>query len=474
MGIITTLITGDDQDTSVLVTSFSGDTSILFRFSFDASQPQSVNSRIVSCFHELEVEDAKCSFINREEMRQAIYSCIAEVWQRCASYPSILLPDVVVQIHGDLARNIEWQILHESSYQEYLQGLIPTKLVRTSLIPRSQQGRAAFVSLASLRFFNVLGGRGDTTLVRLDNGPHFRRKYVYKGLSYRHFLQFGSCFEDETKIFYHQLSLLYSLPEHPNILFPPSFLVTTKDPCLGSNSSVSDEDYVCGWLYPYPENQSLQEILDDTTESGKVLSPTLKVKWACQIASALQTTHASHQYHMDLKPSNVLLDDDDNTILIDWEQDGASPFFLAPEADGSWDVETTGLERDQDTISHGKSATPMLAYRKYTGPPRENSSQWPQWNSFLVWQIECPYALRAAEVYSLGRTLWAIFEKVSTDDLVAERIHGAPQPISWNSCQDKIPSHWKEFVNRCVDPDPNTRPDLDAVVSFWEKEYRGL
>ena len=42
---------------------------------------------------------------------------------------------------------------------------------------------------------------------------------------------------------------------------------------------------------------------------------------------------------MDPKPNNILLDNDGNAILIDWKQCGASPFFLAPEADDSWDAE---------------------------------------------------------------------------------------------------------------------------------------
>lgn len=49
--------------------------------------------------------------------------------------------------------------------------------------------------------------------------------------------------------------------------------------------------------------------------------------------------HSSGQYHMDLKPSNMLLNNDDDVVVIDWEQCGASPFFLAPEGNGLWDVE---------------------------------------------------------------------------------------------------------------------------------------
>ena len=57
----------------------------------------------------------------------------------------------------------------------------------------------------------------------------------------------------------------------------------------------------------------------------------------------MEAMHISRYYLMDLKPSNVILDDEQNAILIDWELAGASPFFQAPEADGSWDVKPNCL-----------------------------------------------------------------------------------------------------------------------------------
>jgi serine/threonine protein kinase len=92
-------------------------------------------------------------------------------------------------------------------------------------------------------------------------------------------------------------------------------------------------------LYPFFEQQSLQEVINQSNESHTILSLVAKAKWAFQIASAMAAVHSSGQYHMDLKPSNMLLNNENDVVVIDWEQCDASPFFLAPEASGVWDVE---------------------------------------------------------------------------------------------------------------------------------------
>ena len=80
------------------------------------------------------------------------------------------------------------------------------------------------------------------------------------------------------------------------------------------------------------------------------------------MASALAAIHASHQYHTDLIPSNILIDDDKNAILIDWEQSGVSRFFVAPEVNGSWDVETERLQTDTNENVQDSIHVPYMIY----------------------------------------------------------------------------------------------------------------
>ena len=175
--------------------------------------------------------------------------------------------------------------------------------------------------------------------------------YVYKELSFQLFLKQSISFKTERQAFYHKLSLIYFLPRHPNIVSPPNFLVTMTIPTLNMSSPIKSKVYVCGALYPYLQRKLLQKALNESNAIEERLLLILKAKWAHQIASTLVIMHIFCQYHMNLKPSNILLDDDENTILIDWEQSGALPFFIASEVNSLWDVEIKTLQQDRNGIS---------------------------------------------------------------------------------------------------------------------------
>lgn len=213
--------------------------------------------------------------------------------------------------------------------------------------------------------------------------------------------------------------------------------------------------------------------LDDHIERSKIEGTRLpsiqKATWCFQMASAVAHAHyTAHSFHMDIKPANFLLDADRNLVLIDWEQSGAAPYTLAPEADGAWDVKemATGASSEET----GNAATPRLVYEKYSGPDRENLA-WgqPKWNVFPSWKDTCPRALDAAEVFSRGRTMWMLLNRVpqsgleDCDEVV----------MSWNDAADEVPDDWEGVVGRCLDPDPNARIDLRQLLDFWKVVTRG-
>ncbi len=142
-----------------------------------------------------------------------------------------------------------------------------------------------------------------------------------------------------------------------------------------------------------------------------------KVAWCFQMTSAIAHTHfTAHTFHMDIKPANFVLDAHEDLILIDWEQSRAALHTLAPEADGSWDVQ----EATADSLPQGAvdSAEPKLLYGKYGGPDRKNLA-WgrPKWNVFPSWKDFYPRALEAAEVFSLGRIMWMLLEQVTQSEV---------------------------------------------------------
>lgn len=98
MGITITLISGNEDEAAVFSEAYCGHLSSDFRFDLDVSKPLSTSSRIVTCFHKIEVDDEKKTFPDRISLRQAIRDSTSHVWPICASNPSICLPEFVIQI----------------------------------------------------------------------------------------------------------------------------------------------------------------------------------------------------------------------------------------------------------------------------------------------------------------------------------------------------------------------------------------
>jgi Protein kinase domain len=461
MEITTGLIWGDDDETTTFARSFNGDISLIFRFSLDAKLPCSLSSRIPACFHNLPVDDKHQSFADRESMRVAIRSLIHQVWPHCTMDPSIRLQDVVVDIYEDSKQQLQWRVCHEAIFTQYIQSLLPQSELFSGdpkILPGAED-TYEYIHYSTLILVQILGGRGNSQLVRNSARPG--KLYVFKGLDFSYFLGDAVDFPQERDAFYHSLQITSSIPRHPNIFPPPEVLVVgtkVQDPQM----------FVCGTLYPFMKNGSLDRVVEKAKATNTRLPLSHKAKWCHQMALALSHTHfEANTYHMDVKLSNFLLDENEDLILIDWEQSGASRSTIAPEANGDWDVETTEEPRRDDEASN--PTTPTLVYTKYAGPPRRNFWSWPEWNVFPIWRHECPKALERAEVFSLGRTMWMLLRQVAAIDELEETTW-----ISWEDTTSDIPQSWKTLVSCCVELDPNKRIGMLELTRFWEEARREL
>ncbi|KAL9581828.1 MAG: hypothetical protein Q9212_003662 [Teloschistes hypoglaucus] len=238
---------------------------------------------------------------------------------------------------------------------------------------------------------------------------------------------------------------------------PKTFVTVTK---LGNEHRA----FVCGALYPFMEHRTLDDQIQHIEAAEARLPLVEKAKWCFQMASAIAHAHfIAHTFHMDIKPANFLLNAHRDLLLIDWEQSGAALYTLAPEADGTWDVKE--LVTDSSSPKTTDIQEPKLLYEKYSGPYRENLA-WgrPKWNVFPSWRESYPRALDAAEVFSLGRTMWMLLEQVTQDDAEERNLTA----VSWSESARDIPAKWKDIVSRCLNPDPNERLGLLELVAFWE------
>lgn len=119
------------------------------------------------------------------------------------------------------------------------------------------------------------------------------------------------------------------------------------------------------------------------------------------------------------------------------EQNGGPRCTAAPEVDGSWDVE----------LDHNDGSR---VYKKYQGPAHQNSLGWPEWNVFAIWKETCPTALEAAEVFSVGRTMWMLLNQTAEDDLESQ----SGVEVEWDEHNNDVSPDWKCVAGGCQTRDP--------------------
>lgn len=453
LGVTGEWLWGDDAETVVFAQAFGVGKTLIFRFSLDPQNTTSLASRIVNCYHDLDVANTQASFDGRPAMRQAVWTGIASIWPDCVKLAAADAPDTIIDIMDDML----WKSVQEPLFRDYLSILPNLKELQDH---HPGKGTVAFQDLTREQ---QLGGRGSTTLVYRSAKPE--QKWVFKGIDFRTYLhgyESGHA-DEEVKTFLRSFRLLEGMPSHPNILAAPELLVTLP------NSS-ADIMVVCGSLYPFYLNGSLADQIDKSNLAAARIPLPAKAKWCHQMTEALLHTHyVANTYHMDIKPGNFILNDDQNLILIDWEQTDAPVTTVAPELDGTWDAE----EIRQGPS--GDSASIIVKYTKYNGQERRNMPEntpgdngWNVWNSLLEWQRSCPRASELAEVFSLGRTMWILLRQCGSEDF--ENVESTEDiKEDWGDCDD-IPTTWKEMVQRCLQRDPQRRPLLQECRAFWALE----
>ncbi|KAI4114213.1 MAG: hypothetical protein LQ345_004977 [Seirophora villosa] len=277
------IIWGNDTESEVFAEAHDRDRCIIFGYSWKPKSPQSLVTRIVTCYYDLPVEDPGHTFLDIASMREALWSSIREVWDQCSRQPSITAADITVENSEDAQRQYQWRISHES-FSEML--------------------------------------------------------YVFKGVDLGTFLESPTDFALQRDVCYHEVQSMSLLPRHPNIMPPPNTFVSVKI-IAGDQQAL-----VCGALYPFISHGTIDDQIESAKATGTRLPPICKATWCFPIASAIAHAHfIAYTFHMDIKVSNFLLDADRNLLLIDWEQSGAALHTLAPEADGSWMGHQSGGRR---------------------------------------------------------------------------------------------------------------------------------
>ncbi|OBT74867.1 hypothetical protein VF21_06737 [Pseudogymnoascus sp. 05NY08] len=245
----------------------------------------------------------------------------------------------------------------------------------------------------------------------------------------------------DPKYLYHELISLLQLPEHPNII-RPLYLATKK---CGFGGKVG----VVGMLLPFHRAGSLRNVLPLRSLTG-TLGWSEQMRWAKGLARALVHVVRQGGYYSDLRVDNVVLAEDGEAVLVDFEQRGVWAGFSAPEVACIENLAIIAMS------AHGE--VPEKVRVEYRAKMDRFLSGWRKVGKgahkgrtkgfALGWLAMEAEEREAAMVYMLGRALWCIFEGV-----------GMPERAVWRQGGEggvEFPAHSRagqrerELVNKCT------------------------
>jgi hypothetical protein len=245
-------------------------------------------------------------------------------------------------------------------------------------------------------------GRGAMGVVYEAEQVSLKRKVALK------VLRFGAAPDEEAMARFRREAETVAALHHTNIV--PLFAV-------GCEAGIH---FFAMQLIP---GRSLAAVLDDATRQGRALEAKAVVGWGVQAAEALAHAHARGVVHRDVKPSNLLLDEEGTVWLTD--------FGLA-------------RRRDEATLT---VAGVQLGTPRYMSPEQAAAAQNP--------------VDQRSDVYSLGASLYElatgkpVFEAPSTGQLF-EQIAQA-EPVPPRKHRRDLPRDLETVLLRCLAKEPTQR-----------------
>lgn len=241
-----------------------------------------------------------------------------------------------------------------------------------------------------------------------------------------------------------ELTVLCTMPPHPNIIQRPPILVLTP----------TSPERICGFLQPFRAKQTIDHQVRLANEKRLRIPLLTKAKWCLGIAEGnLHTHRVAKTFHMDMKPSNVLVEDDDTVRIIDWQQNGMCRATHPPEATLGFNPK---IQKIVDKMRLDKNGQPLTIFTPQPGTWPEEGLR----DAFIRWKAENSRGLEAAEMFMAARTFWHVLEQTEE----------TTDPTIWSEESRDIPESWMETVQACLNENPAERPTLETVVEFWKKQ----
>ncbi len=270
------------------------------------------------------------------------------------------------------------------------------------------QGAFGITYLATVKMKGALGSLDTEITVAI-------KEFFMKGLNGREDSAVTASSKDGTFAYYkrkflHEAENLSRL-KHPNI-------IKVVESFEENNTAYYAMEYIDGGS------------LDDMIVQNNGLMEADCLKYAIQIATALEYMHSKKMLHLDLKPNNIMLHKNGEIILID--------FGLAKQFDENGKPETS------TTIGHGTPGYAPLEQSSYKG---DANGEFPA----------------TMDIYAFGATMYKMIMGHRAPDASTILNDGFPFSELRNS---GVRDGLVEVVAKCMDPlRKNRYPSAEAVIS---------
>lgn len=189
---------------------------------------------------------------------------------------------------------------------------------------------------------------------------------------------------------------------------------------------IFEENDTVYYVMQYIRGGSIKENIE---KSGPI-SEKRTVKYAIQVASALDYMHKKHMCHYDMKPGNIMISSDDNAMLIDF-----------------------GIAKNYDDNGQETSTTPPGLSKGYA--PLE------QYTSISEFSPKI-------DVYSLGATIYSMLLGVTP-----------PEPMMWinkpfSPKPDNVSDKLWNIMRKALSLAPKDRPTMEELLHMLQNmEHTG-
>lgn len=351
-----------------------------------------------------------------------------------------------------------------ASYEQFAQTLIPIGkffdyLNRQGITAQPDEFETVEVSRLSTVGASRLPGLNEARCVCIDSPPETSDPvsqstlYVFKGADFSAWLErqhekrpwnvYKRALYSKHSM-NEELMVLCTMPPHPNIIPRPPILVTTP----------TSPERICGFLQPFRSKQTISVQIGLANKKRHRIPLLTKAKWCLGIAEGILHTHrVAKTFHMDMKPANVLIEDDDTVRIIDWQQQGMCRATHPPEATLGFNPK---IQKIVDKTRLDTSGKPIVIFTPQPGTWPEEGLR----DAYVRWKAENSRGIEAAESFMTARTFWHVLEQ--REETIDSSI--------WSKESMDIPESWKEMVEACLVEDPARRPALETVVEFWKKQ----